>query len=240
MPEQTEIKKRFTAFRMPLGLIRQGNLEFEQERFSRLVVKDKEVVRVNIIANVIDKYHNPEKQYISITVDDGTGDLRVKAFSDNVHLLKNVEMGDTVLVIGLLRFFNDELYILPEIVKPVDARWLLVRKLEMPTEFKESLELKKEQDTEAMQEKEQEQGVVDRDNIESEKVEDSAFIVNQPKSIRTQILETIESADAEGGIEIDKLIMSLKAPVQDINDIITGLLEEGTIYEPKPGKLRIL
>jgi hypothetical protein len=34
--------------------------------------------------------------------------------------------------------------------------------------------------------------------------------------------------------------MSLKAPVQDINDIITGLLEEGTIYEPKPGKLRIL
>lgn len=244
--EENEIKKRFTAFRLPLGMINQGNVEFEQERFSRLILGDKEIVRVNIIANVVDKYTNDEKQYCSVTIDDGTGNIRIKSFSDNIRLLKNIEIGDTVVVIGLLRFFNEELYILPEIVKLTDPRWLIVRKLEFPKEYSniEPLpELEKREELKNEQEEVEVEKIVDAiyTNTPVKIEENTEREANQEeKTLRTQIIDSIHDAENEGGIDIDKLIMSMKAPVDEINSIITELLEEGTIYEPKPGSLRIL
>jgi len=62
---------------------------------------------------------------------------------------------------------------------------------------------------------------------------------NEP-TLREKIIESIRNNEAEGGIDIDKLIMSMKDPVDLINKEVTELLEEGSIYEPKPGRLRIL
>ncbi|MEM4215349.1 MAG: OB-fold nucleic acid binding domain-containing protein [Candidatus Pacearchaeota archaeon] len=228
---QEEIKKRFVAYKLSIGQLIKGKPEFEQERFSRLVLDGKEIVRVNIIATIVDKFINEDGSYASLTLDDGTGTIRVKAFSENIAMFKDFQLGDTVKIIGLLRFFNDELYILPEIIKDIDARWLLVRKLELAQEYGNIYENKKEQisNQDSFSSTEIE---IENEKIESEKSEE--------KSLRDQIIETIREAEAEEGIDIDKLIMSLKAPVEDINSTIIELLEEGTIFEPKPGRLRIL
>ncbi|MEM4152654.1 MAG: OB-fold nucleic acid binding domain-containing protein [Candidatus Pacearchaeota archaeon] len=228
---QEEIKKRFVAYKVSIGQLIKGKPEFEQERFSRLVLDGKEIVRVNIIATIVDKFINEDGSYASLTLDDGTGTIRVKAFSENIAMFKDFQLGDTVKIIGLLRFFNDELYILPEIIKDIDARWLLVRKLELAQEYGNIYENKKEQisNQDSFSSTEIE---IENEKIESEKSEE--------KSLRDQIIETIREAEAEEGIDIDKLIMSLKAPVEDINSTIIELLEEGTIFEPKPGRLRIL
>jgi len=45
--------------------------------------------------------------------------------------LKEIIQGDTLQIIGNVREWNGELYVIPEIVKKVETQWLLVRKLEI-------------------------------------------------------------------------------------------------------------
>ena len=42
------------------------------------------------------------------------------------------------------------------------------------------------------------------------------------------------------GIDIDKIIMELKHPIEEINSAVSDMLGEAEIYEPKPGRLRLL
>lgn len=251
---QEEIKKRFVAYKLSLGQIINSKPEFEQERFSRIVFNGKEVVRVNVIATVVDKFLNDTGSYASLTLDDGTGTIRVKAFTENVALLKDFQLGETVRVIGLLRFFNDELYILPEIIKTIDARWLLARKLELAQEYGNVYENKQKQESSSVSygqnnQSNQNQASVlmlsaeeKHEGIEHEKIEDNEEDNqgNEEKSLREQIIDMLRAAEPEEGIDVDKLIMALTAPVDVINNTIIELLEEGTIYEPRPGRLRVL
>ena len=59
--------------------------------------------------------------------------------------------------------------------------------------------------------------------------------VNDPKTI---ILSLIKKDDE--GIDIDRLIMETKFPVEQINSVIASLMESNEIYEPRPGRLRVM
>ena len=254
--------KRYTAYKLAVGLIKKGKPELEtdkddptRERFRYLTLEDKEINRVNLIANVTNKFQSDEKAYISLTVDDGTGQMQVKAFSDNIKILKEIGFGDTILIIGNLRYFNHEIYILPEIVKTLDARWLLARKLELKEDYKdfyEALEKIKlitaqstteEQKTEEIKKQPVKQEIVEKQEISEEKIQTSQEQKpeEKPETLRDQVIETIKAAETDEGIDIDKIIMKLNSySVEEINNLITSMLEEGTIYEPRPGRLRIL
>ena len=60
-------------------------------------------------------------------------------------------------------------------------------------------------------------------------------------AVKDKILGAIKSAEDDGGIEMDKLIMALGniSPVI-INQEVEKFLEEGIIFEPRPGKVRYL
>jgi len=60
-------------------------------------------------------------------------------------------------------------------------------------------------------------------------------------AVRDRILGAIKAAEEDGGVEMDKLIMTLStiAPVI-INQEVEKFLEEGIIFEPRPGKVRYL
>jgi len=204
MPESM---KRNVAYKLRIGDINNGKQILEEERFNFLELAnapEKRIVRVNVVANIVEKFESPEKQYISLTIDDASGQIRVKIFGDAVEKFREVNQGDTVVVIGNLRYFNNELYILPEIIKITDPKYLLVRKLE----------------------------------IDSEKPK----IVNKAElsELKDKILDLIKKSEAEGGLEADKLIMSLDSSPESINKEIQKLLEQGTIYEPRPGVYRFL
>ena len=127
--------KRQTAIKLKIGDIFNGKPIIENERFNAMEINGRNVSRVNIVANVVEKYTSSEKKYVSLTIDDASGQLRVKIFGDDVDKFLEVTQGDTVLVIGLLRQYNQELYITPEIIKKQDPRYLLVRKLEFEKEL---------------------------------------------------------------------------------------------------------
>lgn len=85
-----------------------------------VLLDGRAVSRVSIVGTVVAS--DP------LLVDDGTGIVSVRSFDKPF----NVELGSFVLIIGRLRDYLSEKYVAGEIVKQVDAKWLEVRKLELP------------------------------------------------------------------------------------------------------------
>lgn len=201
--------KRNIAYKFRIGEILIGKPMFDEERFSFIELGNKKIVRINIIGNIIDRYESTgERRYIFFTLDDGSGQIKIKCFGDEASKFKDVFQGQTVLVIGNLRNFNNETYISPEIIKEQDTKYLLVRKLE----------------------------------IEKEKNRTNAPLAKeQIIAVKDRILDKIKNSEKDGGIEMDKIIMELREISPEIiNQEIRKALEDGIIFEPRPGKIRWL
>jgi len=202
-----EIRKRNIAYKMRIGDILKGVPMMQEGKFLFLELGDKKVVRVNILANCVDKFiQEGEKQFATLTIDDASGQLKLKAFGEDIEPLKEIMQGDTLQIVGNMREWNGELYMIPEVVKKVDPRWLLVRKLE----------------------------------IQNARKDMPAEANGGNSGLKDSIMEKIKSAEAEGGIDTDTIVMDTEASPDAINEEIKKLLEEGLIYEPRPGRLRYL
>lgn len=215
-----DIKKRETAYKIRLGDLLKGNPIFDQTpaesgiqminpRLLYLELGDKKIIRVNVIASVTDKFESQgESKFATITIDDGSGQIRVRVFSDNLDKFHDLNQGDTLTVIGLIRYYNQEVYILPEIIRKQDPKYLLIRKLEIEKSMSKSLT--KEQRKEL-------------------------------RSYRDEIIDLVKNAEKDNGIDKEDIIMNFKNAKPDIiTQEIIRLLEDGTIYEPRPGKVRYL
>ncbi|MEK6811483.1 MAG: OB-fold nucleic acid binding domain-containing protein, partial [Nanoarchaeota archaeon] len=123
--------KRHTAFKLKIGDILTGNHIVDGERLKFIEVNGKNIARVNLIANVVDKFiQDEEKKFASVTLDDASGQIKLKTFGEDIEKLKPFEQGDTVLAIGMIREWNKEVYLTPEIIKKKQPEYLLLRKLE--------------------------------------------------------------------------------------------------------------
>jgi RPA family protein len=228
-----EFKKRETAYKLRIGEILSGAPIVEdvpqeaspdptqnissgatKERFRFLELGDKKIIRVNIIANIIEKYISEgEKKYASITVDDATGQIRLKTFGEDVNKFSDLAQGDTIIIIGVLRTYNRDLYILPEVIKKADPRYLLIRKLELEK----------------------------RSSPRSASLVSGAINTEKKLGVREEIIEMIKGGGDSSGVGTEDIILKVKsASPEIINAEIIKLLEDGMIYEPRPGKVRWL
>jgi RPA family protein len=238
--EIVQQKKRQTALRLRIADLNRGEV-ISNEKMNFVEIDGKYVGRVNVIANVIDKFVNDaEKKYAALTIDDASSQIRVKSFGDDISKIKNIEIGDTIVVIGAPRFFNNEIYILPEIIRKTEPEWLLVRKLEIEKNSGSRQESIKPDDRLSRQLKnikptrEQEQMINSiafnkKVDVIEEKIELSA---------KDKIMDMLKKS--EDGVDVETIIMSTNLPVEEINNIIAEMLENAEIYEPKPGRIRIL
>src|SRR3989339_833914 len=98
-------------------------------------VAGKKVSRVNIIANVIDKQDT--ERLSSAVIDDGSGTISARCFNENTKILRNIVVGDTILVVGKPRMNNNEMFIVVEIARKLEnSLWLQARKKELEKEGK--------------------------------------------------------------------------------------------------------
>ncbi|HUW43868.1 MAG TPA: OB-fold nucleic acid binding domain-containing protein [Bacillota bacterium] len=204
--------KRNIAFKLRIGDILIGKPIINEERFSFLELGDKKIVRVNILGTIVDKYEsdggNEGRKYLFLTLDDGSGQIRLKVFGDDYEKFKDIVQGQTVVVIGVLRNWNNETYIAPEIIREKDSKYLLLRKLEM------------EKDK----------------TLHARPIEKAQII-----AIKDKILEMIKNSEENGGIETDEIFKKFhETPQTIIEQEIQKLLEEGIVFEPRPGKIRWL
>jgi RPA family protein len=203
----------------------------------------QKVSRINIIASVTDKFISEDGNYSSITIDDGTDVIRVKAFKEDATMLKSIELGDMVLAIGKVKEFNGELYLNGEIVRKIgDPNYESMRRLEILNELVKDKkiieEIKKLKDR--MGEVELKVLVEKKFGMDGETLQFVLDSLKVQKEIdyKPKILELIDSLNEGEGIEIGKILELSDLPEHVIEKAINELLDSGVLYEPFVGRLK--
>jgi len=171
----------------------------------QISLNENKVARVNVIAYSV---YKPEGDNMSMVIDDGTGKINLRAFESTVMFSK-IEVGDIVLVVGRIREFNNERYIMPEIVKRIDnPEWINLRKIELGKNKIISVE----------------------DVPEAE--------IKASTSPREEVYAIIRNLDTGDGVSFEDVISKSKNP--DAEKMINALLQNGDVFEIRPGRLKVL
>ncbi len=207
------------------------------------------IAKVKIIGTVIDKFVSEEGNYSAITIDDETGNIRVKAFKDDVSIFDEIDIGDMVVVVGRVKEYADEIYVIPNFVRKVnDSNVFLLHKLEVLKNFKEQKmifdivnkeksnfadleELKNFMLKEYMIDEQKLDGIIELLALGDKKIE---------KDYKPLIIEKIKDLDKGKGVELSKLVEELDIPMEALSEAINELLEEGICYEPYPGLIKLV
>ena len=219
------------------------------------------VIRVRILAKVTFRYVSEDGNYASITLNDGKSSIRVKAWQD-IKCLKETEKEDMVDIIAKVREWNGEMYLVPEIMRKIDdpnletLRRLEIKKFRRDMNLPEKIDIKKEIDDGTdvdISEKEKRPLEKEEKTIEEPQEEakidvpaeeSSAKDNNEPKreekSLRVIVLEVIDKLDEGDGADFDDVLESVKGKEKETEAIINDFLSEGTCYEPRAGKIKVL
>ncbi len=187
---------------------------------SYIVVDGQHVSRVNLVATVVSKFVSEDGNYGSITLDDGSETIRVKAFGPDVIKIENTAVGKLIRFGGKIKEYNEEIYLAPEIIRNLeDPNWVVVHKLLLG---KPKSEVKQEIKIEISQDKAEEE------------------IKRADKNIYKTVLDIIRSLSGNDGAVFEEVISKSGLDEEEGKNVIIGLLKSGDIYEPKKGKLKVL
>ncbi|HDD46004.1 MAG TPA: hypothetical protein ENG42_00880 [Candidatus Aenigmarchaeota archaeon] len=197
------------------------------------------VARARIMATVVNKFVNENRSYANIVLDDGSDTIRAKFF-ENVDMVDKVNIGDIVDVIGRVREYDGEVYLLPEIIRNVkDINEEIIRMLEIVHRIKMfnyargkiqsyagEIDDKKELEAKLKSEG------ISKDILDCLLFEEDA----KEEKIKDKILRLLE--ENPEGLEYSKILEVVKGSEVDIENAINELLAEGLCYEPTPGKVK--
>ena len=212
MPELEKSFQRQVAYKVRISDLLNGTITKDDVYAGYIKLNGLNVSRINIIATAV--YKSEESGYAGAMIDDGSGRISLRSF-ENRDIFSKIDVGDIVLVIGKIREFNNEKYIIPEILKKMDnIDWISVRKLELETVK-----------------------VFDND-LKILKGGDNLLIKENNFGIDEEIFSLIRKFDNGNGVSVEDVIKNSNNSKAEI--IITKLLENGDIFEIKPGKLKVL
>lgn len=252
MNETKQPIKRLVAYKVTIADVVDGEYK-AQEGFNPSRVETSwglGISRVHILATVVNHYKSEDSKYAFITLDDGTGIVRSKAFQQDTKFLEKIKKGDIVDVIGRIREYNDERYIVPEVVRVVDDyNMITLRKLET-TVFKNKFLKKegaptkqKEEKSEPEKKKKDVKKAPEKQETKLEKKKDPAKETKKPlddKEIRERVVKTIEVLDDGEGVDYTDILKNVDLEDNLIEKAIDELLSEGSCYEPRAGKIKVL
>lgn len=205
------------------------------------------ISRTYLIGTVVDKFMSEAGNYSSITIDDDSDSIRVKAFREQVNIFDDFNVGDLVMVIGKVRNYAEENYIIPEIVKKITGPDLeSLHKLEILKQSllnKKALKIiKKEKDNfddvEKLKKYVKKQHGIDTDVVDSTLETLTTEEETKEKDYKPLLLETLDRLDEGEGVEFRKLLEESKLPENTFEEAINEILSEGTCFEPKPGVIK--
>ena len=218
--------ERQTAYKVWLSNLYNGNFVKSDEEFkpSYVAVNNKNISRVNLIVNVVNKYEKEGGGYVSLVVDDGSAQIRVKCWGEDIKLLEGVERSDIILLVGKLkedRTTEDGLYINAEIVKKVEPNFEILRKLELIKELGKYKEYS------------------GKKFLIKEEVEEQEFVEEiriSSSFLRQKILNLIEKNE---DMNFENIIKGCEESEEKVSDELNELIKDGDIFEVK-GKYKLL
>lgn len=193
---------------------------------------NESVSRVRVIATVVSRFLSEDQRYATLTLDDGTDTITVRAFREEVEHMGDVKPGDIVDVVGKIKEYNDERYVSIESVHRVDdPNWELVRKLELVLKDLTHHKMKapeEKTDKVAQDEKLPEQAEA-KVEIEEE------VVAEDPKML---LLNIIEELDDGAGVKYLTLQSESGLGDEELDKLLSELMNDGEIYEPKIGRFK--
>ncbi|HIG95424.1 TPA: hypothetical protein HA249_00840 [Candidatus Woesearchaeota archaeon] len=214
--------QRETAFKLGIKDVVEGTYAAQEGwKPNYLMTRHGKVMRINLMGVIVSKANTDLLSYDFIMIDDGTARVTIRSF-DNMKVFKDFEVGQIVNVIGKPREYAREIYVVPETIQRMDDKtWLEVRKKEMES-YPYHL-IPKETKEEKQQQNEE---------IIIEEVKDGK------EASLDKLLALIKSLDKGAGVEIEEIM--LKSEQGNPETLIKTLLEQGDIFEIKPGRVKVL
>ncbi len=223
---------------------------------------DQQLLRVNIIATIVDTFVRDDGGYATIHLDDGSETIRAKSWSEDVEEMTEFEVGDLVNVIGKVREYEGEIHLVPEVIRKIEnSNWELVRELEILEKRKKLLE----EGVEPEFEEEEEETGMETEEIEITPASEKEIKTEEkPKDLGTveelgesrepeeeegpeaseeekeELLLALDKLEGEDGADISDLADEIGENESKTEEIIGALLNEDKVYEPIAGKFKRL
>jgi RecJ-like exonuclease len=230
MVEEQQFQPRQVAYKVRISDLYRGQyIEQDGWQPNFIQVGDKQVSRVNVIASVIDKQVG--ENLGTITIDDGSGNLQVRAFNEESVKLNLIEIGDVVIIIGRPRKYANQLFISYEIVKKLDPLWGKVRTNELGVQ-----EPIVQNSAPIVENNTPVQNNVGMENVQIETIQDNSEDVEKKK----KVLDLIRDEDNGEGADIDNVILSSGFDQITADQLIQDLIKAGEVYENVAGKIKLL
>lgn len=206
-----QFQERQVAVKLRIKEIKEGDYVTEEGWKPNYLLTKRgiKVSRANLMGVVLDKEENGSM--VNLVLDDGSGKIMVRSFEE-IKGLKSIGVGESVLVVGKLRAYNEEKYVAPEIIKKVNKTWLKVRGLELEENCLSG-------DPEVPAE-------------EESPVEEEEFMVAK----NTEIIEVIKELDKGEGALIEEVVEKIEKG----EEMVEKMLEKGEIFQNLPGRVKVL
>ncbi len=236
--------RRLTAKKMFIGEITTGRfVPGDGTKSSYVLTKHgRRASRVKISGNVIDIYKSESSDYISFLIDDGTGVIRVKFFTNPNEF--DIQYGDFVDVFGKVKNSDGEIWISGEIIRKVeDPNVEILRKLENTKILKEQIKKQKMVKNLLSQTSDvNELFVLLREQIPKKEIEGiveaEEKFKEEENTIKNKVLSLISQLDFGDGADYSDLLKESGLPEEEFDKIVQELLESGQCFEPRPGKIK--
>lgn len=206
----------------------------------------RKLSRIRTLGVVVDKFSSQDGNYGSITLDDGTGTVRCKAFV-NTKIFDGIVAGDLIDVFGKIREYQQEIYVIPEIIRKADPNLETLRILELKKlqkEQKEKFEKLKQlqaRTSNLTELKNAAKNFLTPEEVEAMVEAQEIFKEENTRTdAKTKVLQLIISLDEGTGVEYKDILDKSGFSEHDIDLAIQDLLESGICFEPAPGKIKKL
>ncbi len=238
--EQANAFIRFVAVKCTLGKINAGTFIQEDEQSSNYVQMSggERIFRVNVMGIIVNK--EKRGNITNLLLDDGTGKIILRSFEENKNV-QELEIGNTVMVVGRVRIYNLEKYLSAEIIKKVNPIWIKVRRLELKEEFNLAEANSKNQSSVLVKTKPilTMAPATLTEEVPEEIIEEEVRGVQANVQLPTQkILLLIKELDIGNGVPIEEIIS--KSPLNETERLLEQMLQKGDIFQNLPGKVKVL
>ncbi|MFW9846081.1 MAG: OB-fold nucleic acid binding domain-containing protein [Candidatus Thorarchaeota archaeon] len=226
------MRERMTAVRASVVDIVNGT--FREDNGPHVVSpQGVELRRVALVGLVVDKYSG--QGYASITIDDGTETIRAKAWGGEANSLDRVQLSILALIVGKVREYEGELYIVPEIVRELDdPNYMTLHLMERYSAMLTRSGVTPEVTSEL------EEFIEDVPPTKSESLKEKKEPSISGK-VYKQIMQYIELQSEDDGVPIKDIVDFFEGKGHDRTDIqlkVLDLQSQGKLVEVKVGVYR--
>lgn len=221
--EKSISSKRQTAYMCWISDIKAAAIDTNQQ-FPSFIIRKRNTVRVNLIAFIVSKYISENGSYATLGLDDGTGNVTVKAWNEDTILVTRQEVGNVVLVIGKLGLsVSKDVYVRPEIIRQIEMPWLLARKKELESKYGAPV-IAEEKTSQVFSEN------------PVQVIEEEILPAVSKSAVRVKVLELLNNN--LDGLDEDKIAELSGYNKADAIKAINELVREGEVYYSRPGVLK--